>query len=296
MPLKMQVFKRFLFAVLLSLACALPLNAQFRENAFTQSYNDDTTTAKDSADVLFSFKDFFGGVSHKHEIKIGVMFAGSTLFLGSSQIYNRDYWKLPLVYTGILAPAGMGIYQNLKGNHDAASWWFVGAGLAYWGALMDGVISYEPSKYPHAGKATLYSLLVPGLGQIYNHEAWKIPLYWGIIGGGVHFYFQNRTNYLRFQRIYKEMTDSDPSNDGPVSAETALYYRNVYRRYRDYSMLVIFGGYLLQIIDANVFSYMHDFNVSDDLSIKLAPTIMPTGATYALGQKPAIGMRFGLSF
>lgn len=292
----MPAFKKVISALALALLTAVSLNAQFKEDAFRQSYNDDKASAKDSADVLFSFKDFFGGVSHKHDIKIGVMFAGSTVFLGSSQIYNRDYWKLPLAYGGMLGCAGMGIYQNVQGNHDGAKWWFVGAGAAYWATLMDGVISYQPSTYPHPGKATLYSLLVPGLGQIYNHEAWKIPLYWGIIGGGVHFYFLNRTNYKRFQRIYREMTDDDTSNDGPISAETALYYRNVYRRYRDYSMLVIFGGYVLQIIDANVFSYMHNFNVSDDIAIKLSPAVMPTGATYALGETPALGVHFGLYF
>ena len=50
------------------------------------------------------------------------------------------------------------------------------------------------------------------------------------------------------------------------------------------------------MIDANVFSYMHDFSVSDDLAIKVSPTVMPTGTTYALGQSPAFGMHFGLTF
>lgn len=291
--------KRFLSILLflaLTLSFGVTARAQFKEDAFSQSYNDDPADSKDSVDVLFSFKDFFGGVRHKHDIKIGVMFAGSTLFLGSSQIYNRDYWKLPLVYGGILAPAAMGVYQNMQGNHSAATWWFVGAGVAWWASLMDGVISYKPDDYPHPGKATLYSILVPGLGQIYNHETWKLPLYWGIMAGGVHFYFLNRTNYLRFQRIYREMTDEDTTNDGPISAERALYYRNVYRRYRDYSVLTIAAGYLLQVIDANVFSYMHDFSVSDDLALKVSPTLMPTGATYALGQSAALGVHLGFTF
>ena len=116
------------------------------------------------------------------------------------------------------------------------------------------------------------------------------------MAGGLHFYFLNRTNYLRFQRIYREMTDDDTTNDGPIGAERALYYRNVYRRYRDYSLLTIFGGYILQIIDANVFSYMHDFSVTDDLAVRISPTVLPTGANYAMGQSPAFGMHFGLTF
>lgn len=285
-----------LLALPLALLWAVPAHAQFKEEAFSQSYNDDPSDPRDSADVLFSFRDFFGGISHRHEIKIGVMFAGSTVFLGSSQIYNRDYWKLPLVYGSILGAGGMGVYQNMQGNHDAAKWWFVGAGVAYWATLMDGVVCYKPDDFPHPGKATLYSLLVPGLGQIYNHETWKLPLYWGIMAGGVHFYFLNRTNYLRYQRIYREMTDDDTSNDGPISAQRALYYRNVFRRYRDYSVLTILGGYLLQVIDANVFSYMHDFSVTDDLALRISPALIPQGNAYAMGNNPAFGMHFGFTF
>ena len=285
-----------LLALALALVWAVPAHAQFKEEAFSQSYNDDPSDPRDSADVLFSFRDFFGGIAHRHEIKIGVMFAGSTVFLGSSQIYNRDYWKLPLVYGSILGAGGMGVYQNMQGNHDAAKWWFVGAGVAYWATLMDGVVCYKPDDFPHPGKATLYSLLVPGLGQIYNHETWKLPLYWGIMAGGVHFYFLNRTNYLRYQRIYREMTDDDTSNDGPISAQRALYYRNVFRRYRDYSVLTILGGYLLQVIDANVFSYMHDFSVTDDLALRISPALIPQGNAYAMGNNPAFGMHFGLTF
>ena len=169
----MKRLLRILLPLLLAFAAGVPAYAQFKEEAFSQSYNDDEANPKDTADVLFSFKDFFGGVSHKHDIKIGVMFAGSTVFLGSSQIYNRDYWKLPLVYGGILGSAGMGVWQNMQGNHETAKWWFIGAGAAYWATLMDGVISYRPNDYPHHGKATLYAVLVPGLGQIYNHETWK---------------------------------------------------------------------------------------------------------------------------
>lgn len=285
-----------LLALPLALLWAVPAHAQFKEEAFSQSYNDDPSDPRDSADVLFSFRDFFGGIAHRHEIKIGVMFAGSTVFLGSSQIYNRDYWKLPLVYGSILGAGGMGVYQNMQGNHDAAKWWFVGAGVAYWATLMDGVVCYKPDDFPHPGKATLYSLLVPGLGQIYNHETWKLPLYWGIMAGGVHFYFLNRTNYLRYQRIYREMTDDDTSNDGPISAQRALYYRNVFRRYRDYSVLTILGGYLLQVIDANVFSYMHDFSVTDDLALRISPALIPQGNAYAMGNNPAFGMHFGFTF
>ena len=83
---------------------------------------------------------------------------------------------------------------------------------------------------------------------------------------------------------------------GPISAQTALYYRDVYRRYRDYSVLAIAGFYLLQAIDANVFAYMHDFNVSDDLTLSVSPALVGADQEYALATGPAMGLRFGLTF
>ena len=58
---------------LLALAFGLPAHAQFKEEAFSQSYNDDPESEKDSTDVMFSFKEFFGGVAHKNPLKPGTM-------------------------------------------------------------------------------------------------------------------------------------------------------------------------------------------------------------------------------
>ena len=188
-------------ALLVAAFDSLECRAQFKEAAFNQQYNSDTTSTgqKDSVDVMFSFREYFGALGHKNTMKIGTMFAGSTIFIGGNQIYNRQYWKLPIVYTAIGGSLGAGIYLNTHGNHDAAKWCFVGAGVAYWATLMDGVINYKPSDYPHAGKATLYSLLVPGLGQIYNREYWKVPIYLGLMGFGIHYYFDCAQNFERFR-------------------------------------------------------------------------------------------------
>ena len=280
-------------------ACAIGTNsyAQFKEEAFSQSYNDDPDSPADSTDVLFSFKEFFGGIAHKNTLRPGNMVFGSALMPGTGQIYNRDYWKLPIVYGGLLAGIGGGLYYRKQGNDKVATWCFAGAGLTYWGMALDEIISYDAA-FPSAGKATIYSLLVPGLGQIYNGEAWKLPIYWGGLLGAAHFYVLNRTNYERFRWIYRSATGEDKANyNGPISAETALYYRNLFRRYRDYSILFIAGFYLLQVIDANVFAYMHDFNIADDISMSIDPAVLTpdTGYAFSPGQS-AFGLRLGFTF
>ncbi len=272
--------KRFASIVLIMFLVAVfaPCGrAQFKKDAFSQSYNnDDPKAQKDSVEKLFSFEEYFGGLKHEREARIGTLFGGSAVFVGGQQIYNRDYWKLPLVYGSILGSAGAGVYFNRTGRNDIAKYCFAGAGLAYWATLMDGVINYKPDPYPHAGKATLYSILLPGLGQAYNGEWWKIPIYDGGLMACLYYYRFNTLNYNRFRRIYIEAS-AGSSYTGPISAETALYYRNIYRTYRDYSIVATLLVYLIQVIDANVFAYMHDFEVNDDLSFNISPTLIPAG-------------------
>jgi len=287
----------------------LPAKAQFKSDAFQQGYDDGETAPQDTVEQLFSLKEFYAGVTHKQEIKIGTLIGGSSVFVGSAQIYNKQYWKLPIVYGGLGATIGMGAHYRSQYNKsvDAGSedlhaqkmskLMFAGAGLVYWGTLMDGVVSYKTDIHPHPGKATLYSMLVPGLGQAYNGEYWKIPIYWGCLIGAYHFYDTNNVNYHRFKRIHNEATTADSGYNERISAETALYYRDVYRRYRDYSTVALAAFYLLQVIDANVFSYMQDFEVNDDLSMSISPAVITPDSQYASAVSPTgFGLKLGFTF
>ena len=300
-------------------ACPSVCRAQFKQEAFKQSYTDPSdTTATDSTQVMFSFKEYFGGLKHTRDARIGVVVGGSSVFIGGAQSYNRQYWKLPVIYGAIGAGVGGGLVYRRKwqqeGSEDfrrMSNWFFAGAGLAYWGALMDGTVNYRKDIPVQAGKATLYSLLLPGLGQAYNGEYWKIPIYYGCLLGSVHFYSVNRKNYLRYKWIYDQATNPDIQYDGPVQESTAKYYRDVYRRYRDYSVLAIAGFYLLQVIDANIFSYMRDFDLSDDIELSLSPAVITDTPAYSYDQyalstgcrtgypgtnSQGFGLRLGLTF
>lgn len=293
--------KRVLFciALLLFLGMGSECRAQFKSEAFQQSYNDDKAPS-DSVDKMFSFKEYIGGIRHKNEIKIGTSFAGSTILVGGQQIYNKQYWKLPIVYGGILGSAGAGAYFNSQQKKDVAKGCFIAAGACYWATLLDGAVNYSPSEFPHPGKATIYSILCPGLGQAYNHEYWKIPVYVGGLCCSYYFYHNNVVSYERFRRVYKEASDPEGSYSGPFSAETALYYRDAYRRLRDYSILAIGLVYILQVIDANVFAYMHNFEVTDDFAMEMSPTVITPSAPagqYAFGSSStAVGFRLGITF
>ena len=274
---------------------------QFKRDAFTQNYAD--TTQKTAADTsqLFNFKEFFGAMAHKRTASLKTLTMGSTVFIGGNQIYHKQYWKLPIIYGGIGAGVGSGLYFNSKyqqtGDEKFMTWStlsYVGAGLVWWGSLLDGAVNFERGKYPNPAKSTVYSILLPGLGQIYNGEAWKLPLYYGLMAGSIHFLIDNDVQYRRWKWVHNMATTDDTTVERPPqSGETAKYYRDVYRRYRDYSILAVVVSYLLQVVDANVFAYMQDFEVTDEIAFRMEPALIPqTG----LAQSPAVGMSIGLRF
>ena len=150
---------------------------QFKRDAFSQNYADTSKQAKTDSSQLFSFKQYFGSLAHKRPGQVQNLFMGSTVFVGGGQIYNRQYWKLPVVYGGIGAGVGLGIHFNnqYKATGDAkfkkySTWSYLGAGLVWWGSLMDMTVSFPVDRKPDPGKATLYSILFPCLGQVYNGE------------------------------------------------------------------------------------------------------------------------------
>ena len=91
-----------------------------------------------------------------------------------------------------------------------------------------------------------------------------------------YFWNYNGIQYERFKYIYKLAGTPGSGYVGTISTDTAVYYRDLYRRYRDYSIVATIAVYLLQVIDANVFAYMSDFEVTDDLSVNVQPSLIPT--------------------
>ena len=273
---------------------------QFKRDAFSQNYADTSKQAKTDSSQLFSFRQYFGSLAHKRPGQIQNLFIGSTVFVGGGQIYNRQYWKLPIVYGGIGAGVGLGIHFNnqYKATGDEkfkkySTLSYVGAGMAWWASLMDMTVSFKSDRRPDPGKSTLYSIILPGLGQIYNGEYWKLPIYYGAIAGGIYFYTDNKRNYQRYKWIYDQATSDDPTVEKPpLTADKALIYRDLFRRYRDYSILATALFYVVQVVDANVFAYMQDFEVDDDITLRLEPKVITPEFASVPGMGVGITLRF----
>ena len=297
--------RKLQFIIIGLLLAVLPLHAQYRDDqfkrdAFTQTYADTTQANVRDTTSLFNIKAFFGGLAHKNTTSLKDLTVGSAVFIGGNQIYHKQYWKLPIIYGGMGAGIYGGVHFNQKfqstGEEKYRTWrdlsW-AGVGLVWWASLMDGVVQYSGLRSPEPSKSTFYSILLPGLGQIYNGEAWKVPIYWGLLGGTLHFAHDNNVQYQRWRWIYNQATSTDPEVEKPpITAENALYYRDVFRRYRDYSILATALFYVVQIVDANVFAYMQDFEVDDDISLRLEPTVISPEFAAAPGLGVGLTLRF----
>jgi hypothetical protein len=129
-----------------------------------------------------------------------------------------------------------------------------------------------PAKHsPH--KASLYSALLPGLGQAYNEKYWKIPIVYAGLGISTYYMFKNRDSLRRRQEALNLLSDND-SNTNP-----AKYYANIplaslkaqrsyYRTNRDYSIIAMAAFYIINIIDATVDAHFYKFNIDKPLAMR----------------------------
>lgn len=135
----------------------------------------------------------------------------------------------------------------------------------------------------HSPKSALMkSALVPGWGQIYNHQKIKVPVIYAGIGGigALAVYFNSRHTKYDQAYLFKVFEgqegvqypqyESDYNSIAAgrnISAESLRLQRNAHRRNRDLSVLGVLAVYSFNLLDAYVNGHLVDFDVKDDISI-----------------------------
>jgi hypothetical protein len=132
-------------------------------------------------------------------------------------------------------------------------------------------------------KATIYSTILPGAGQLYNKKGWKVPIVYAGLGTCIGFVIYNNNKYQYYLDAYKAEVDGDAStiNDTEYNESGLFELQDTYHSWRDLSYIFLAGVYLLQIIDANVDAHLWHFDVGEDLSMTLRPSIIHTGQFYS---------------
>jgi hypothetical protein len=132
-------------------------------------------------------------------------------------------------------------------------------------------------------KAVVLALALPGAGQAYNGKYWKMPIVYGALGGTGYLIYYNIDVY----RQYIDLYDTDPNT-------FERYVKNA-RRNVELSMITLVAVYALQVVDAYVDANLYYWDVSPDLSVRVAPFLEPS---YVPGNLPraSYGLRVGFKF
>lgn len=140
-------------------------------------------------------------------------------------------------------------------------------------------------------QATIKSLILPGLGQYYNRDYWKIPFVYAGLGASIYFLIDNNRQYLRYENAYR-MAYNDTTK-GKGNGTAFLYIRSrkaelelgvaqlkqatsTYRGYRDLNVILTVAIWALNAVEANVAAHLKTFDLSDDISMRVQPNLHPT--------------------
>ena len=168
---------------------------------------------------------------------------------------------------------------------------------------------------PNPKRALWLALVIPGAGQVYNRKYWKLPIFYGGFVGCVYAMTWNNQMYHDYAQAYMDIMDNDPATQSynnflhlgaTITPANEERYKNIfkqrkdrYRRWRDLSIFTTIAVYALSVIDAYVDASLSDFDISDDLSLHIAPTVI-SNQSIATPNNPfrssAIGIGCSLTF
>lgn len=241
-------------------------------------------------------------------IPLSRMTALSLVAPGFSQLYNKQAWKIPILYgvTGGLAVLGFNQSNKYKAakneyntlvNQQATqeeldpaqckmirynttrTVFFVGAIASYLYFLGDGVLNYNGPENS-VKKATTLAMICPGAGQLYNKSYWKVPIVVGAFATMGYVIDWNARGYKRYRTAYNQVVNGQPDEfEGRYSADYLKNMKDNFRRNRDLCIILTGALYLLNIVDAHVDAHLKDYDISDDLSVRLEPTVFQNYAS-----------------
>lgn len=165
---------------------------------------------------------------------------------------------------------------------------------------------------PNPKRALWLALVIPGGGQIYNRKYWKLPLVYGGFIGCLYAMSWNDTMYKDYSQAYQDLMDKDPNTQSynqflhlgtQITPQNETRYQDIfrkrkdkYRRWRDLSFFVMIGVYALSVIDAYVDAELSVFDISDDLSLRVEPTIINNRSSNNPLDASSVGLQCSLNF
>ena len=167
----------------------------------------------------------------------------SAVLPGFGQIYNKQYWKLPILYGTVGTSLGMCLwsdskYKPLKAEFESLTdkglsrtpemnavqremikyntmrqVFMVSTIASYVYFLGDACLKYSTSEVSHINRATTLAMICPGAGQIYNKSYWRVPIVVGGFATTIYCIDWNNRGYQRFQKAYRLLSEYESNPD-----------------------------------------------------------------------------------
>lgn len=147
-------------------------------------------------------------------------------------------------------------------------------------------------------KASVLSAILPGAGQAYNKKWWKVPLVAGLVGGCGYLTIDQFAQYQRYREAYAAVADTDPNTvdnifNGKYSASQLKSLRDGTQTNFELLLLGTLVLHSLNILDAFVDAHLMEFDVSEDIGLKIKPQI---NSMQWAGESPKMQLGVGLAF
>lgn len=253
---------------------------------------------------------------------------------GFGQIYNKQYWKLGILYPVVGASVGMFVYENkqykpLKAEydqylidngymrtpdldkiqtkmirHNTMRQIYAGVAIAsYLYFIGDAAVNYSTNEVSQVKKATTLSTIFPGAGQVFNKSYWRVPIVIGGMASTIYTIDWNNRGYKRFKTAYTLRVDYDKNPDkypGGAADEfrgaySATFLKNLKDSYRRNRDLCIILTAGVYLL--NILDAHVDAHLQDyDISDDLSMNLEPYFDYTPVGSQPVYGVNMSLKF
>lgn len=237
----------------------------------------------------------------------------SVVLPGFGQIYNKQYWKLPILYGTVGASLGLCLWSNskfqpLKTEFDRLTdqsllrtpelnalqremnkystmrnAFMITTIASYIYFIGDACLKYSTAEVSPVNRATTLAMICPGAGQIYNKSYWRVPIVVGGFATTIYCIDWNNRGYQRFKKAYRLKADYDANpelfpNGSPDEfggRYSTSFLKNLRNSYRRNRDLCIILTAGLYILQA-VDAHVDAHLRSYDISKDLSVSLTPT--------------------
>ncbi len=167
----------------------------------------------------------------------------STVLPGYGQIYNKQYWKLPILYATVGTSLALYFHESSKYRPLKAQYnsliavspsrtpeldrvqaqmirsntrrqaFLLTSIASYIFFIGDAAVNYSTNNVSNVKKATTLATICPGAGQIYNRSYWKVPFVIGGFASMIYCIDWNNRGFQRFKKAYTLRADFDTNPD-----------------------------------------------------------------------------------